>query len=51
MKLKKSEFNGENNEKLNLTCISLIGQEYKDINKYYRDIIEIKGLKLCMENN
>ena len=51
MQIKISEFDGENNEKLNLTCISLIGQEYKDINKYYRDIIEIKGLKLCMENN
>ena len=34
--IKKNEFVGENNEKLNLD-LSLIGQEYKYINKLYID--------------
>jgi hypothetical protein len=48
--IKKNEFDGENNDKLKLDLYSLIEQEYKDINKHYRDYCRDKMVEAMFGN-
>ena len=48
--IKKNEFDGENIDKLKLDLYSLIEQEYKDINKHYRDYCRDKMVEAMFGN-